>query len=522
MGSAFKQALSWLEQRRYQQAHSWAIEAIKANSTDAHPFVVLARIAADHGNHVKAPELFARAKTLAPADPIVAGFHAQYLLGLGDHPGASRAVISCTPTSCVDGFVADLIGVIFSRLGLHACAVPFFQRAVALNSRPANFYYNLGASLQFSGEIDAAEKAYVNCLQRDPELPRAWMARISLRKQTPELSQLETLKRLFTTSSDADAQLHFAHAIAKTLEDCGEYSESLAWLSRGKAIKRATLNYTVEEDLALFDAAAATLKQPLPTPSDAALSEGPIFVVGLPRTGTTLVDRIITSHSGVVSAGELNTFAALVKRRAGSASNRVLDAETLTAIAEQDISDLGAQYQRDVTHLAHGASHFTDKMPLNFFYAGLLLRAMPNARIIALRRDPTDSCLSNFRQLFSTGFSYYNYSLSLADTARYYLAFDTLMDHWRAFLPATRFAEFTYEDFVLEQESTSRRLINFLNLPWENECLNFHQNSAPVSTASSVQVRQPIYTESIGRWRRYGSAMDELQRALVPSRKGLI
>ena len=521
MNSALKQAFAWLEQGRYQQAHSWAIEAIKADINNAYPFVVLARIAADHGNHIKAPELFARAQTLAPADPVVAGFHGQYLLGLGDHPGASRVVIPCTPASCDDGFIADLIGVIFSRLGLHARAVPFFQRAIALNSQPANFYYNLGASLQFSGEIDAAEQAYGNCLQRDPLLPRAWTARTSLRKQTSEIAQLKNLKQLFTKASDADAQLHFAHAIAKTLEDFGEYGESLDWLSRGKAIKRATLNYTVEEDLALFSAAAATLRQPLPTPSEAALSDGPIFIVGLPRTGTTLVDRIITSHSSVVSAGELNTFAALVKKRAGTTSNRVLDTETMRSIAEQDISDLGVQYQRDVAHLRQNAPYFTDKMPLNFFYASLLLKAMPNARIIALRRDPMDSCLSNFRQLFSTGFSYYNYALSLADTARYYLAFDALMDHWRTVLPASRFAEFTYEDIVVEQEVTSRRLINFLGLPWEDECLNFHQNKAPVSTASSVQVRQPIYTGSIGRWRRYGSAMDALQRALTLSEREL-
>jgi hypothetical protein len=153
-------------------------------------------------------------------------------------------------------------------------------------------------------------------------------------------------------------------------------------------------------------------------------------------------------------------------------------------------------------------------MPLNFFYAGLIHRALPNARIIALRRGSMDSCLSNYRQLFSTGYSYYNYTFDLEDTAAYFQSFDSLMRHWREILPPSRFMEVSYEDIVYKQEEQTKRLLNFCDLEWDNACMRFHENVAPVSTASSVQVRQPLYSGSIGRWKKYGSALGPLKSAL--------
>ena len=215
------------------------------------------------------------------------------------------------------------------------------------------------------------------------------------------------------------------HAIAKTLEDLDRYSESLDWLHKAKQLKRKALGYDIQADLQLFASAKATLGRN-PTRSDAASPDDPIFVIGLPRTGTTLVDRILSSHPDVVSAGELNTFAGLIKKLAQTPSNLVLDCATLEKVADLDLDAVGHTYIEKTRPLARGATRFTDKMPLNFFYAGLIHRALPNARIVALRRDPMDSCVSNFRQLFATDFSYYNYALDLLDTATYFKAFDEL------------------------------------------------------------------------------------------------
>ncbi len=152
-------------------------------------------------------------------------------------------------------------------------------------------------------------------------------------------------------------------------------------------------------------------------------------------------------------------------------------------------------------------------MPLNFFYAALIHAALPNARIVCLRRNPMDACLSNVRQLFATRFSYYDYSFDLLDTGRYYLQFDSLIATWRRALPAARFIEVRYEALVADLERESRRLVAFCDLPWNDACLNFHANAAPVATASSVQVRSPIYTDSVDRWKRYGGKLDQ-RRAL--------
>jgi len=184
----------------------------------------------------------------------------------------------------------------------------------------------------------------------------------------------------------------------------------------------------------------------------------------------------------------------------------VMDVETLEkskALSSSDLVALGEQYKVSAGELSRGAQRFTDKMPLNFFYLGLIHKAIPNAKIIVLRRDPMDSCLSNYRQL-----------LTVSETAKFYRKFDDLMAHWAVHIPSDNFMQVFYEDIVHDQENQTRRMLDFCGLDWQENCMRFHENDAPVSTASSVQVRQPLYSGSIGRWRRYGDKLDGLERAL--------
>ena len=511
--SSISTGLRHLANRKYKTLHADAIDAIKRDVNDPVPYYFLGEIAFEHANFQKAEELFQRACELAPD---IARFHAaraKLYTKLNKHQEAVKAVDVAITLPINDAFVADAIGVIYSRTGFHEKAVPLFERAVSLNDAPGNFHYNLGASLQFSGKFEQAENAYLKAIDRQPGLYRAWSSLVTLKRQTESNNWLDQLITGFETNADdPDALLHFGHAIAKTLEDLGQYPESLEWLAKAKQKKRASLAYDVSADLEIFDAAKVSFapsSQTIPTNGPS-----PIFIVGLPRTGTTLVDRIISSHSDVVSAGELNTFAGLIKSAAGTPSNMVLDADTLSVSSGINLRDIGEKYWQATIDLRRGAERMTDKMPLNFMYAGLINQALPNARIVCLRRGAMDSCLSNYRQLFSTGFSYYNYSLELRDTARYYQAFDDLMNYWRVTLPTDRFFEIGYEDIVLDQENQTRKLLAFCELDWEDSCLNFHKNSAPVSTASSVQVRQPIHSGSIGRWKRYGENLNELIDAL--------
>jgi len=495
---------------KYKQVHTQAIDWIKTNVRDPAPYCLLGHIAAEHGNHKKAIELFETASEYAPDSPFYMAHHAKALSIIGRQQDSKNVIDKAARLPISDAHTADIIGVVYSRTGFHEKAIPFFRKAVEMDDRPANFYYNLGSSLQFSGEFEAAEKAYKSALVRNPALFRARSSLVSLRKQTQGENVLDQLKADFKSySKSSDAALHLGHAIAKTLEDLEQHPESLEWLIKAKAGKYAELDPNIEK---LFTAAKATLN------SDADIgdksSASPIFIVGLPRTGTTLVDRIISSHPSVVSAGELNTFAEQIKYLSETTSSFVMEPRTFIATAQKSITKVGKTYIDKTGELARGAKRFTDKMPLNFFYCALILRALPNARIVALRRGAMDSCLSNYRQLFATQFSYYNYTLNLTDTAQYYRAFDDLMAFWRNRLPANRFMEVLYEDIVLDQKNQTRRLLNFCDLEWDEACMRFHENKAPVSTASSVQVRQPLYSGSIGRWKKYGDKLDDLKAAL--------
>lgn len=511
MDKALRKSLADITARRYEAAHADAIERIRSDVNDAAPYYALARIALEHQNYAKSGELFARARSLEPANPLYIAGHAEWLVTVGRQMDALQLVDEVGREDIEDAFTADRIGVVYSRTGFHERAIPFYEQAVELDPGPSNFHYNLGASLQFAGDFERAEAAYKAAIEREPNSYRAFSALVSLSRQTPENNCLAKLQSLFEElQEDPDKALHIGHAIAKSLEDLDRYEESFDWLVRAKRGKRNTLGYRPETDRELFAAAAETAGEPT-AGNDGYADASPVFIVGLPRTGTTLVDRIISSHPDVVSAGELNTFAGLVKAVAGSSSNRVLDAATLRNAAVANLADVGKKYVDETLRLARGAKRFTDKMPLNFFYVWLIHRALPNARVIALRRDPMDSCLSNFRQLFATGFSYYNYSLDIDDTAAYYEGFDQLLAVWRQRVPSSRYLEVRYEDIVYDQEKQTRRLLEFCDLPWNEACMRFHENTAPVATASSVQVRQPLYAGSIGRWKKYGDRLDSLR-----------
>lgn len=506
--------LSRLAQKDYAAVHADCIKAIELDVNAPLPFFLLGVIAFDHNNFSKALELFEKAQYLDPAEPYFLAYRAMALSTLRQTHNAREAAERAAAMSGHDAHLSDMIGVVYSRCGFHEKAITHFKAAVAMHADEPNYHFNLAASQQFLGDFIAAKESYEACLALTPKNYRAWSSLISLNKQTEKDNHLSTLKTLFQSRGlVSDAKLHLGHAIAKTLEDLGQNEASLDWLQLAKSDKRKAFPFDRSSAQALFAAAKSTVNYP---DKKAVFAQDitPIFIVGLPRTGTTLVDRILSSHSTVTSAGELNAFGEQVKTRSQTSSPFVLDAQTLVAASAIDLALVGRHYQKTTAPLAGGMAYMVDKMPLNFFYAALMTRAFPKVKIIALRRGAMDSCLSNFRQLFSTQFSYYNYTYDLDDTAFFYREFDTLMTHWRGSLSPDRFMEVAYEDIVFDQENQTRRLLDFCDLEFEETCLNFHENTAAVSTASSVQVRQPLYAGSIGRWKKYGDKLDSLKAAL--------
>ncbi len=506
--SLIKTASDALAVRNYQRCHEHCIAAIKIDPKAGEPYFLLSVLTSDHGNFAKALEIADKSILCGGNKPNYLAQRAKCLTALHRHDEAAVDAMQSTGQNPTDTFTLDTLGVVLSRIGEHSKAVPLFKKASDNEPEKAEYKYNLGSSLQFAGRFSEAEAAYRAAIACAPNFHKAYYGLVSLSKQRKEENLLGKMVPLFDKCVDPDDRLHLGHAIAKTYEDIGEYETALRYLFVAKKAKRESLKYTFAQDRVLFEAARDVAPKLSWLPD--ATGHGPIFVFGMPRTGTTLVDRILSSHSKIASVGELTHFGLILKELTRSSSQFVLDPETLRRAVTTDLNAAGAKYIQQTDRLRGASDYFVDKMPLNFFYAPLILAAIPNAKLICLRRHPIDTCLSNFRQLFRTSYSYYNYSYNLEDIGRYYKHFSDLIDYWGKTLPSTRFMEIQYEDIVADQEQETRRLLAFCGVAFEAACLDFHKNEAPIATASSVQVRNPIYSSSIGRWKKYGGGLKPL------------
>ncbi|MDN5780685.1 MAG: sulfotransferase [Luteimonas sp.] len=429
---------------------------------------------------------------------------------LGEACQAADAAFQLSPE---DPLTLDTLGVVFTQAHAHDKAAQVFRKAVEMMPQQAGYRFNLATSLMYSGDIDAAEREYEACISTDPSNWKAHLALAQQRRQLPESNHVDALGSLLAKhENNPDASLYLNLALAKEFEDLGQYPKAFGHYVQGKASQRAMRNYSVERDREVFQ---ALMSAPGPQPADrGSESAEPIFIFGMPRSGTTLVDRIISSHSQVQSAGELQEFGLALKRMSGSRTNHLLDVDTIQRAAGIDMGLLGKRYIDSTRPAGTGATpRFIDKLPHNFLYAGFIARALPNARMICLHRDPLDTCLSNFRQLFALRSPYYDYSFDLLDTGRYYILYRELISHWHRTMPG-RILEISYESIVDGLEGKARELLEFCGLPWERACLAFEENQAPVATASAVQVREPINRKSVGRWRRYESELAELRELL--------
>ncbi|MFK7914848.1 MAG: sulfotransferase [Pseudomonadales bacterium] len=514
--STLRLAHEALLRKDLEQMHRLCLQVLNQDPNAHRALFLLAHIPAAHGNPDKALELARRALRTSGPEAQYLAFAGQQHLALNQQSAAREAAGAALEAGPEDAHTFDTIGVIFSRTGAHERALPCFEHAVAMVSDRADYQYNLASSSQFLGHFEVAREAYQRAIALRPGHFRAHSALSQLETQTPENNHIERLEKIMTAAKGSvDATLHLGHALAKEYEDLGDYAASLAWLERAKAGKRAQFKQSAQQDQTLFAAARRLLQQCAAQVAPAPVTTGsPIFVVGMPRTGTTLVDRILSSHSDVTAVGELTQFALLTKRAVATRSNLVLDAPTLIAAAGKSLDSVAEDYVSYVGDLAGEEQRPLDKMPLNFFYIPLILKTIPDARIIVLRRNPMDTCLSNYRQLFATSFSYYRYAYDLEQTAAYYSGFAQLMDDCCTLLPSESLLEVHYEDLVADLEPQVQQLLEFCDLDWQPECLAFHDNEAPVATASSVQVRTPLYQRASGRWRRYGDALAPLAQAL--------
>ncbi len=454
-----------------------------------------------------------RAAQLSPDD---AGYLSQYARAL-TMAGRLREAMTVADAAMAlpssDAIAYDTLGVVYSQANGHRQAAGAFGRAVELMPSHANYRFNLATSFLYHGELEAAEREYEACIAIEPGYWRAHLALSQLRRQTPERNHIVRVGELLLRHQhDPDAKLYLHLSLAKEFEDIGEFPRAFDHYASGKAAHRARIAPSADRDAAAFDAVRRWFDKPRPDAAGYGSRE-PIFVMGMPRSGTTLVDRILSAHPNVHSAGELGNFGVVLRRASARPARSLAEMVGNLDGSFSDWSGLGRAYVESTRPGTGHTPHFVDKLPQNFLFAGFIALALGHAKLICMRRNPMDTCLSNFRQLFALESPVFDYSYDLLDIGRYYLQFDRLMRYWQQKFPG-RIVELQYEQLVGAQEDSTRALLDSCGLPWDPACLAFESNAAPVATASAAQVRSRMNRDSMHRWKRYGPQLGELRKLL--------
>ena len=422
----------------------------------------------------------------------------------GQHDKALTLLAKVEKSVRNDAAQLQNVAQLYVQAGKHEDAHRCYFRAVKLDGRNPQYLSNLASSFIAMGNLQKAEDTYTKVIKLAPDHYEAWYNRSTLRKQTPDNNHVRELEKKLEALAPNDAgDAYLCYALAKEYEDLGKDERSFSRLKRGADGFRRRMNYSVDLDVSLMKRIAELFDDNYAASvASAPERPGPIFVLGLPRSGTTLVDRIISSHSRVESKGEITDLAMTLNLLGQSADRHRL----LEASVRIDPDRFAQRYLQSVASYGSQAPFFIDKTPTNFLYIGLIAKAFPSAPVVHVRRHPVDSCLSMYRALFRTG---YPFSYDLGDLAEYYIAYDALMRHWQRLFPGN-VRDVSYEEIVEDQAAASKELIAFCGLDWEPACLEFDSNTAPVATASAAQVRKPVYRDALARWRRYETQLAPL------------
>lgn len=462
----------------------------------------------------RAAELIGTALLYDPAEPRYLLQQARCLAAERRHEEGVAAASLAERKAAGDAQLLDAIGSFYSSIGEHSKALAAYSAAIDQAPQTALYWFNRATVQRFLGRLEDAERDYDRAIALRPEDHEAYINRSELRKQSPDRNHVQAMERMLSAGiRDWRGEVQIRYALAKEHEDLGQYRESWEHLSKGARLRRKHLQYDIRHDTDTVDWIIEAFPIAPLEPVRGCDSREPVFIVGLPRSGTTLVERILGSHSQVIAAGEMNHFAAALVAAAQARTGRrfLPRAELVAATRDLDFASLGADYLARTRPVTGSRPHFTDKMPLNYLYCGLIRRALPNARIIHVTRHPMASCYAMFKTLFKDG---YPFSYDLQEIARYYAGYRRLMDHWHATMPGF-IHEIRYEQLVRDPESESRRLLAACGVDWQPACLEFHRNPTATTTASASQVRRPLYESSLAQWRHYEYALGELREWLL-------
>jgi len=485
----------------------------------------------DLGRADEAEAAYRRALAIEPDRAEVHSNLAKVLLEMGrleESEACARRALQLNPelAAAHENLANALLNVNFEQ------AVAHYRRALESNPDVAELNNNLGIALRLMGrtaeaevssrralelapdyapaiaalaEVQAdrglfgeAEELFKRALALAPDQSDAWVGLSRLRRfNDADSSWLEQAERLANHSNRPREVAALRYAIGKYFDDIGDYDRAFSsYRVANELAKQHGRPYDRAQLTSQIDALMARYEQPLAPVADAVVSDRAVLIVGMPRSGTSLAEQILASHPGVFGAGELTYWHAASARQNAAGS-----------VDEDAVRALGIDYERLLAETSAGASRVVDKMPTNFLELGLIYRALPGTRVIHMRRDPIDTCLSTYFQDFRSSLAYAN---DLHDLAHFYREYDRLMRHWRRILPEGFMLDVPYESLVADQEGWTRRMLDFVGLPWDPRCLDFHQTQRSVVTASKWQVRQKISSSSVARWRHYETYIEPL------------
>ena len=516
LGSALK------SQSRFDEAEAAFRQAIALNPDLADAYSNLGNTLQALGRRDDAETALHRAIALRPqfADAFTNLGHALREQGrLGEAEAACRRAIELAPfhpeAHCI-------LGVTLEGQGRLIEAEATFRRAIALKHGYAEAYNNLGAILRTLGRLAEAQVAFEQAIQLGSQNTLYLLNLTDVRHFTasdPYLAAMEkAAQNIASLPVKQQIELHFA--LAKAHEDIGQHDNSFQQLLAGNALKRRQIPYDEIAQLGAFERIRTVFTPELIKKfrDIGETSPAPLFIVGMPRSGTTLIEQIMAGHPEVFAAGELPNFQNAAASLRPTRSDIFQYPDVMLHVSGEQLQRLGTQYATEIVRLAPTATHVIDKMPSNFFHIGLIHLALPNARIIHAVRNPVDTCVSCFSKLFAAG-QYHTYDL--AELGRYYRQYQLLMEHWHHVLPPGRILEVRYENIVADLEGQARQIFAHCGLEWHARCLAFHEVQRPVSTASAIQVRQPLYRTAIGRARTYESFLQPLLTELFGNIVGM-
>jgi tetratricopeptide (TPR) repeat protein len=497
---------------RLEDAARALAEAVALRPGYADALDTLGVVAAELGRHGDAAGYFERALAAEPAHAGAALHLGNALLSLERVPEARAAFERATALDPAGAPARNGLGVAFAEAGDERTAASHFEAALALDPGFAEAACNLGRVRLEAGDLAAATHWFERAIELEPGNGRYHFQLVRSRKAPLDPERLAAMEALCadTGRMSHEGRIEFHFALAKAYEDVQRYDDAFGQLRTGNRLKRAELAYNEASELGFLAKLERAIDRPfldgLRTTGNP--SERPVFVFGMPRCGSTLVEQILAAHPGVRGAGEIAEVGRLI-----AADPPPIGVGTPLAPAGESLRALAERYLEATNRFADGALRVTDKTLANFSVAPLLHVAFPNARLIHVRRDRLDTCFSCYATLFRGPFVSFSYDLG--ELGRYYRAYERLMAHWRAILPADRFLEVDYEAVVADLETEARRIVEFCGLPWDQACLAFHAAPRAVRTASVFQVRQPLYGSAIGRAGHFAAHLGPLVAALA-------